>query len=281
MLQLGGRPAFRMRLVLAATLSSVYGIYNGFELIENRPRGDAGTTEYYLDSEMYQHKVWDWGRPGNIVDDVTRINRVRRDNPALQLYDNLRFYASDNDQLLVYGKATPDRANIVVCVVNLDPFWPQAGWLDVPLQDWGIGPDQPYVMHDLLSDDRFTWRGSSNWVRLDPNVQARAHLSGRNPALLVVLIEELQRARWFGGKSRAIRDARVIDRARWVADSELCLVEVQYELGQPETYVLAERLDDPPGRAGAAEPVSRAQRADRRGRHAHVQRDPRARRHRC
>lgn len=174
-LQLGGRPAFRMRLVLAATLSSVYGIYNGFELIENQPRGELGATEYYLDSEMYQHKVWDWGRPGNIVADVTRINHVRRENPALQLYDNLRFYPVDNDQLLVYGKATPDGANIVLCVVNLDPFWPQAGWLDVPLQDWGIDGDQPYVMHDLLTDDRYTWRGRSNWVRLDPNVQA-AHV---------------------------------------------------------------------------------------------------------
>src|SRR5207302_5964173 len=90
-LQLGGRPAFRMRLVLAATLSSVYGIYSGFELAENRPRGQAGTTEYYQDSEMYQHKVWDWDRPGNIVDDVRRVNRIRRDNPALQLYSNLRF----------------------------------------------------------------------------------------------------------------------------------------------------------------------------------------------
>jgi starch synthase (maltosyl-transferring) len=75
----------------------------------------------------------------------------------------------------VYSKATPDGANIVVCVVNLDPYWPQSGWLDVPLQDWGIDGDQPYIMHDLLSDDRYTWRGRSNWVRLDPNVQA-AHV---------------------------------------------------------------------------------------------------------
>jgi starch synthase (maltosyl-transferring) len=174
-LQIGGRAAFRMRLVLASTLSSVYGIYNGFELVENRARGDAGTTEIYQDSEMYAHKVWDWGRPGNIVDDVTRINQVRRENPALQLYDNLRFYPSDNDQLLVYGKASADRRNIIVCVVNLDPFWPQSGWVTVPLQDWGLGADQQYVMHDLLSDDRFTWRGGSNWVRLDPNVRP-AHI---------------------------------------------------------------------------------------------------------
>ena len=98
-----------MRLVLAATLSSVYGIYSGFELCENTPRGAPGTQEYYLDSEMYQHKVWDWDRPGNIVEDVTRINRIRRENPALHCTTTCASVASDNDQLLAYSKATPDR----------------------------------------------------------------------------------------------------------------------------------------------------------------------------
>jgi starch synthase (maltosyl-transferring) len=170
-LQFGGRPAFRMRLLLAATLSSVYGIYSGFELVENTPRGAPGSTEYYQDSEMYQHKVWDWDRPGNIIDDVTRINRIRRENPALHLYDNLRFCATDNDQLLCYTKATPDGRNIIACVVNLDPYWPQSGWVEVPANTWGMPADQPYVMHDLLTGDRFTWRGNWNWVRLDPHVQ--------------------------------------------------------------------------------------------------------------
>ena len=174
-LQLGGRPAFRMRLVLAATLSSVYGIYNGFELCENTPRGVPGVQEYYQDSEMYQHKVWDWDRPGNIVEDVARINRIRRDNPALHLYDNLRFSASDNDQLLVYNKASRDGTNVIVCVVNLDPHWPQSGWVEVPTHQWGMPADQPYVVHDLLSDERYTWRGNWNWVRLDPSVRP-AHI---------------------------------------------------------------------------------------------------------
>src|SRR5437763_3714438 len=174
-LQLGGRAAFRMRLVLAATLSSVYGIYSGFELAENRPRGELGATEYYQDSEMYQHKVWDWHRPGNIIADVTRINRIRRDNPALHLYDNLRFHFADNDHLLVYSKATRDRSNIMVCVVNLDTYWPQAGWVEVPAHEWGIPADQPYVVHDLMNDQRYTWRGNWNWIRLDPNV-APAHV---------------------------------------------------------------------------------------------------------
>jgi starch synthase (maltosyl-transferring) len=169
-LQLGGRPAFRMRLVLAATLSSVYGIYNGFELCENTPRGVPGTQEYYQDSEMYQHKVWDWGRPGNIVDDVRRINRIRRENPALHLYDNLRFHGADNDHLLVYTKQTVDGRNTIVCVVNLDPYWAQAGWVEVPAHEWGFASGQPYMMYDLLADERFTWRGNWNWVRLDPAV---------------------------------------------------------------------------------------------------------------
>jgi starch synthase (maltosyl-transferring) len=174
-LQFGGRAAFRMRLVLAATLSSAYAIYNGFELVENTPRGQPGTTEYYQDSEMYQHKVWDWDRPGNIIEDVTRINRIRRENPALQLYQNLRFFSSDNDQVLVYGKATSDGTNNIVCVVNLDARWAQAAWVDVPAHEWGIPYDQPYVVHDLLSGERYTWRGNRNWVRLDPDVRP-AHI---------------------------------------------------------------------------------------------------------
>jgi starch synthase (maltosyl-transferring) len=170
-LQTGGRAAFRMRLVLAATLSSVYGIYSGFELVENRPRGEVGTTEYYLDSEMYQHKVWDWTRPGNISADVTRINQIRRTNPALQLYDNVRFHGTDNDQVLAYSKATADRGNIILCVVNLDPFSPQAAWVDADIDAWGIGANELFVVLDLLTGERYTWRGRGNWVRLDPQWQ--------------------------------------------------------------------------------------------------------------
>ncbi len=172
-LQAGGRPAFRMRLVLAATLSSVYGIYNGFELCENRPRGED--SEYYLDSEMYQYKVWDWDRPGNIVDEVARVNRIRRENPALHEYENLRFYWSENERLLFYGKSTADHANVVLVVVNLDPFNVQSGWLEAPVHEWGIRHDEPYTVVDLLANRQYTWRGPRNWVQLDPQTQP-AHI---------------------------------------------------------------------------------------------------------
>jgi starch synthase (maltosyl-transferring) len=172
-LQIGGRPAFRMRLVLAATLSSLYGIYSGFELAENTPREPG--SEYYLDSEMYQHKVWDWDRPGNLAGDVRRINQIRHENAALHEYDNLRFFGTDNEQLLGYLKATADHDNVLLMIVNLDPFHPQAGWVDVPAHEWGVGWDAPYLVHDLLSGERYTWHGNHNWVRLDPALQP-AHI---------------------------------------------------------------------------------------------------------
>jgi starch synthase (maltosyl-transferring) len=172
-LQRGGRPAFIMRLVLAATSSSAYGIYNGFELCENRPRGPG--SEYYLDSEMYQYKAWDWERPGNIVDLVTRVNRARRENPALQLYTNLRFYQADNPNVTCYGKQTTDRSNSILVVVNLDPFDAHDSLVHLPLDELGLSPDEPYEVEDLLTDAVYTWRGPTNWVHLDPAVMP-AHL---------------------------------------------------------------------------------------------------------
>jgi starch synthase (maltosyl-transferring) len=172
-LQVGGRPAFILRLVLAATSSSVYGMYNGYELCENRPRVPGG--EYYADSEMYQYKVWDWDRPGNIVEIVTRVNRIRRENSALHLYRNLRFFRADNPQHICYGKQTPDRSNTIVVVANMDPFTAHDGMVHLPLAELGVNPDEPYEMWDLLTDARYMWRGSSNYVRLDPRV-APAHI---------------------------------------------------------------------------------------------------------
>ncbi|MDC4223828.1 MAG: alpha-1,4-glucan--maltose-1-phosphate maltosyltransferase [Candidatus Manganitrophus sp.] len=164
-LQTGGRPAFQIRLVLAATLAASYGIYNGFELCENRA---VPGTEEYLDSEKYQIRAWDWNSPGNIKAWVTRINQIRQENPALQANESLRFCTIDNPQLLCYLKTTEDLSNILLAAVNLDPHHPQEGWVQVPIHTLGIAPGESYQVHDLLSGARYLWQGEWNYVRLDP-----------------------------------------------------------------------------------------------------------------
>jgi starch synthase (maltosyl-transferring) len=163
-LQKGGRPAFRVRLLLAATLSPSYGIYSGFELCENVPR-EPGSEEY-LDSEKYELKFRDWNAPGNINEDVKRINRIRRENPALQRLDNLSFHRSDNDRLLFYRKTAP--GNELLIVVNLDPIQAQESIVHVPVAELKLGEDEPYTVEDLLTGERYQWRGARNYVRLDP-----------------------------------------------------------------------------------------------------------------
>ncbi|HEX9822194.1 MAG TPA: alpha-1,4-glucan--maltose-1-phosphate maltosyltransferase, partial [Methylomirabilota bacterium] len=166
-LQRGGPPAFKLRLVLAATLSSLYGIYSGYELGENLPF--APGSEEYLHSEKYELKVRDWDAPGNLVDFITRVNRIRRQHRALQLYRNLTFHGADDPQVLWYAKTTPGRDDVVFVAVNLDPFTPHATMVDVPIAELGIAPDQPYGMHELLSDTTYDWRGPRGYVELDPH----------------------------------------------------------------------------------------------------------------
>jgi starch synthase (maltosyl-transferring) len=167
-LQHGGRPAFKFRLVLAATLSPSYGIYNGYELCENRA---IPGTEEYLNSEKYEYKVWDWERPGNIVDFITRLNGLRRENPALHEYENLRFHQCDNDHVLYYGKTTLDRTNAILVAVNLNPFQVQEARLQIPLAELGIEPTEVYQLHELITDQRQLVKGSIHQVRLDPLVE--------------------------------------------------------------------------------------------------------------
>lgn len=168
-LQFGGRPAFMIRLVLAATLGANYGIYGpAFELCENRPR-EPGSEEY-LDSEKYQIRVWDLGRPDSLKDLIARANRVRRENPALQSDWSLRFHPVDNEQLICYSKSTNDLDNIIVAVVNLDPHHTQSGWVELPLDTFDLDPHHPYQVHDLISDARYLWQGARNYVELNPQV---------------------------------------------------------------------------------------------------------------
>jgi starch synthase (maltosyl-transferring) len=166
-LQYGGRAAFIARLVLAATLGASYGVYGpAFELMEHLAR-DAGGEEY-LDSEKYQLRRWQLDRPESLRELIALVNRIRREHPALQSDAGLVFHRTDNETLIAYSKATPDRSDVILTVVNLDPHHPQSGWVDLDLAALGLDAEQPFQAHDLLSGARFLWRGARNFVLLDP-----------------------------------------------------------------------------------------------------------------
>ena len=168
-LQLGGRPAFMTRLVLAATLGASYGIYGpAFELCENRPR-EPGSEEY-LNSEKYEIKAWDLDRPDSLKEFIARVNHIRRENPALQRNQNLRFHSVSNDQLICYSKHTEDHSNVILVVVNLDPHHTQSGWVELSTESLGLPLDGQYQVHDLLGDGRYLWHGQRNFVELNPNI---------------------------------------------------------------------------------------------------------------
>jgi starch synthase (maltosyl-transferring) len=178
----GGRqPVFMSRLVLAATLAANYGIYGpAYELMEGTPR--EANSEEYRDSEKYQLRHWDLQRPDSLRDFIARVNRIRHENPALQQDWRLRFLPIDNEALIAYAKWSADGENVIVTVVNLDPDHPQSGWLAFDpatlLADTRRAPaegEPHYQMHDLLSEQRFLWSGTHNFVLLDP-AAAPAHV---------------------------------------------------------------------------------------------------------
>jgi starch synthase (maltosyl-transferring) len=171
-LQDGGRPAFMIRVALAATLSPLYGIYSGYELCENEALPGR---EEYLDSEKYQYKERDWNAPGNIKDWIARLNKIRKENRALQLYTNLRFHDAENDAILFYSKMTAARDNIILVVVNLDPHRKQNSFVYVPIENFGQMESDAYQVQDLLSGATYTWHGRRNYVELDPDIQP-AHI---------------------------------------------------------------------------------------------------------
>jgi starch synthase (maltosyl-transferring) len=166
-LQTGGRAAFLIRFILAATLGANYGIYGpAFELLEARPLRPG--SEEYLDSEKYQIRAWDLNSGDSLRDLIAIVNRARRDNPALQNDWTLDFHRIDNDQLVCYTKQSFDGANLVLVVVNLDPHYKQSGFVDLPLDKLKIDPSRPFQAHDLLTGARYLWNGPRNYVELDP-----------------------------------------------------------------------------------------------------------------
>jgi starch synthase (maltosyl-transferring) len=179
-LQTGGLPAFRFRLVLAATLCSNFGIYGpAYELGDNTPTKPG--SEEYLNSEKYEIKQWDLTNPASLKPLITRLNQIRGANPALKSNERLHFHPTDNPMLICYSKRTADGSNQILVVVNLDPSLVQAGWIDVDLAALGLAADGTFEVYDLLADHSYSWRGSRNYVALRP-AEAPAHVFRVAPA---------------------------------------------------------------------------------------------------
>jgi starch synthase (maltosyl-transferring) len=167
-LHYGGRPSFIIRLVLAATLSSNYGLYGpAFELMESETLPGK---EEYQDSEKYEIRRWDRRRSDSLRYAIARINLIRKENPALQGTSNVQFCETDNNSVISYVKTTDDRLNVLLTVVSLDPFRRQSCKLRLPLPETVGAPGRQYLMHDLLSEDKFIWQGEWNTVELDPQL---------------------------------------------------------------------------------------------------------------
>jgi starch synthase (maltosyl-transferring) len=179
-LQTGGLPAFRFRLVLAATLCSNFGIYGpAYELGDNTPTKPG--SEEYLNSEKYEIKQWDLTNPASLKPLITRLNKIRAANPALQSNERLHFHSTDNPLLICYSKRTADGSSQILVVVNLDPSLVQAGWVNVDLDALGLAADGTFEVYDLLADRAYSWRGSRNYVELRP-AEAPAHVFRVAPA---------------------------------------------------------------------------------------------------
>src|SRR5262249_8704436 len=164
-LQVGGPAAFRIRFVLAATLGATYGIYGPpFELCEGRA---LPSSEEYESGEKYEIRHWDVERGDSLRAFIARMNQIRRENPAFRSNERLRFCPVDNDRLIAYVKTTADLSNQMLVIVTLDPHHPQSGWVDVPLEELGLDPRQPFQVHDLLGDARYLWSGARGFVSLD------------------------------------------------------------------------------------------------------------------
>jgi starch synthase (maltosyl-transferring) len=167
-LQIGGRAVFSIRLLLAATLGANYGVYGpAFELLEHRALRQG--SEEYLDSEKYEIRRWDIQQPGSLGQLIARVNAIRNENEALQNDWSLRFHFVDNDQIIGYSKESDDRSNLIVVVLNLDPYHTQSGHLTLPLEALEIPADRAYEAEDLLTGARYLWHGPRNYVELNPN----------------------------------------------------------------------------------------------------------------
>jgi starch synthase (maltosyl-transferring) len=165
-LQTSGRPGFLIRSALATTLSGLWGLYSGFELCDGTP---IPGKEEYLDSEKYEIKPRDWQAPGNIIHEITQLNRIRRENPALQTHLGITFYNAFNDRVLYFGKRTADKSNFILVAVSLDPHGVQDAHFEAPLWEFGLPDSGALEVEELMRGGRFTWHGKMQHWRFVPH----------------------------------------------------------------------------------------------------------------
>lgn len=165
-LQNAGPQMFRIRAALAATLSSCWGMYSGYEFCENDPYPGK---EEYNNSEKYEIKQRDWNAPGNIKGFIRELNRIRNEQPAMHFYENLVFHPADHDKVMCYSRCTDDFANRILCVVSLDSAATASSNVHLDLGALGLDAAKPFKVHDLLHGSTYEWRGSTNFVSLNPN----------------------------------------------------------------------------------------------------------------
>ncbi|MFH1368834.1 MAG: alpha-1,4-glucan--maltose-1-phosphate maltosyltransferase [Elusimicrobiota bacterium] len=173
-LQRGGASAFKIRFMLAATLTSNYGIYGpAFELCVNKPF--AAGSEEYLNSEKYEIKKWDVTSPGSIRPLIAKVNQLRNKHSVFQHDQNLEFVPVDNEHMICYAKYSADYSEVLLIIVNLDTFWAQSGWIELPLKEFGLPENTPFEVNDLLDGKSYLWNGPRNFIRLDPS-ESPAHI---------------------------------------------------------------------------------------------------------
>ena len=177
-LQTSGRPGFLIRAALAATMSGLWGVYSGFELCEGTP---VSGKEEYLDSEKYEIRAWDWDRPGNIRAEITQLNRIRRGNPALHSHRNIEFLPCQNQNVLFYSKATPQRDNVLLIAISLDPRNAQSAAVELPLWQFDLPDHGTLYVEDLLHETRFQWHGKNQVLHLNPGAPYGIWRVRRNP----------------------------------------------------------------------------------------------------
>jgi starch synthase (maltosyl-transferring) len=179
-LQHGGPPAFRLRLILAALGSPNWGMYAGYELFEGVPVRTG--SEEYMDAEKYQLRPRDWGRADSLAPLITRVNRIRRRHcDATSLLRTLRVHHIGNDSMLCFSRSDDAGSDVLLVIVNLDPVNAREAmtWLD--LDALGLLDDRPFEAHDELTDTTYIWNGPANYVRLDPSVGQAAHVLHLRP----------------------------------------------------------------------------------------------------